>query len=714
MASSRKKAKIFLLDDSATSASVLDRLLQKTGQPFEIIHFPRRGILIPRIKKLNREELPTSFILDSNGEDGLRAAEILIQHYQALSAPLPLICFTSSFVDVSFNVCSKLLKQQPNLRVNFTEIASSSDEVEFISALLGQQTPRRLPCCYGLREVLNLEFGLNLSLDVDDSLYAREYRDLRLGKDQTPTTLPQLLQWLHQQRNLPTQALYPVATELLRRFAQEQQVTASLLPPSLFLGKDKIDFHCAVGGPAYGPVVFSLENIKPDKAKPILVLPDYPSGGVLSGYFNLLAGVVVTSPKIADHVEYALKENRLNGLLGCASSSLPPSSSPFFEGDSVQLGEHTLRKGDWIHLRSPLDAEPSVHLSRDDLDVLSRISSKLQDIWRQQSLPVFAANESGRPQDSYSFPYPVGLFRSEALASESPEQMRLIAKMIQGQATPEDTKNLGDSLFYDYKSLASASTSHSKPFCFRLFDFRIQDHFPRDLHPALTRGGVCQGDEALAQYPQLYALQLESLIYGFGGEIDAKYRYNHLLCGEDNTPFPLLDVMMPSLRTLKGVETFVQMVEAAAQDQRICCDNDYRVGIMLEQKELCEDIERVAPLVDFIKIGSNDLTASVLGISRGDTKARSDYRAAHGFDPFHHPAPEVFDDVLSLAIEKALKANPRIEIGLCGDHAQDPRLVAKLFALGVKTFSVSPKNGNIPLLTPLAYLEVSRSQRSPC
>jgi hypothetical protein len=706
MAASRKNTKIFLLDDSAPSTSALDRLLQKTGQPFEIIRFPRCTDLISCIEKLKREELPTSFILDSYGEDGLRAAKLLIQHYQDCSAPLPFICFTSSFSDVSSGVCQKLLGEQPNLRVNFTEISPSTKEVELISALLEQQTLRILPCCYGLREFLNLEFGLNLSLDVDDSLHAREYRDLRLGRDQKPTTLPQLLQWLHQQHNLPTQALYPTATEILRRFSQEQRCETSTLPSSLFFGEsNKIDFHCAVGRPAYGPIAFSLEDIKPDTAKPILVLSDYPSGGVLSGYFNHLAGVVVISPEIADHVEYTLKENRLNGLLGCASSS------PFFEGDSVQLGEYTLRKGDWVHLRNSLDMEPPPQLSRHDVDVLGRISSKLQDIWHQKALPVFAANESGHPHDSYGFPYPVGLFRSEALASESSEQMRLIAKIIQGQATPEEEKILGTSLFYDYRSLASASSSHSKPFCFRLFDFRIQDHFPHDLHPTLARKGVCQGDEALAQYPELYALQLEALVSGFVREIDAKYMYGQ---EEDDIASPLLDVMMPSLRTAKGVETFIQMVDVAAKDQWISRGNDYRIGVMLEQKELCEDIERVAPLVDFIKIGSNDLTASVLGISRGDTKARSDYRAEHGFDPFHHPAPEVFDEVLPLAIEKARRANPQIEIGLCGDHAQDPRLIAKLFALGVKTFSVSPASGNLSLLPPLAYLEVSRNWRSPC
>ncbi len=706
MATNRKKAKIFLLDDSATSASTLGHLLQKTGQPFEIIHSPRRGVLISRIKKLKREELPTSFLLDSYGEDGLRAAKLLIQHYQDCSAPLPFICFTSSFSDVSSGVCQKLLGEQPNLRVNFTEISPSTKEVELISALLEQQTLRILPCCYGLREFLNLEFGLNLSLDVDDSLHAREYRDLRLGRDQKPTTLPQLLQWLHQQHNLPTQALYPTATEILRRFSQEQRCETSTLPSSLFFGEsNKIDFHCAVGRPAYGPIAFSLEDIKPDTAKPILVLSDYPSGGVLSGYFNHLAGIVVINPQIADHVEQILRENRLNGLLGCSSSS------PFFEGDSVQLGEYTLRKGDWVHLRNSLDMEPPPQLSRHDVDVLGRISSKLQDIWHQQALPVFAANESGRPHDSYGFPYPVGLFRSEALASESPEQMRLIAKIIQGQATPEEEKILGTSLFYDYRSLASASSSHSKPFCFRLFDFRIQDHFPRDLHPTLAREGVCQGDEALAKYPQLYALQLNSLVSGFCQEIDAKYMYGQ---EEDDIASPLLDVMMPSLRTIKGVETFIQMVDVAAKDQWISRGNDYRIGVMLEQKELCEHIEKIAPLVDFIRIGSNDLTASVLGISRGDTKARSDYRAEHGFDPFQHPAPEVFDGVLALAIEKALKANPQIEIGLCGDHAQDPRLVAKLFALGVKIFSVSPTSENLSLLPPLAYLEVSRNWSPAC
>jgi phosphoenolpyruvate synthase/pyruvate phosphate dikinase len=351
--------------------------------------------------------------------------------------------------------------------------------------------------------------------------------------------------------------------------------------------------------------------------------------------------------------------------------------------------------------------EEDLPLSDENKDTLLRVAARIEEIWpseTRRNLPVFTTNEGTIPYSGSSkcFTAPVGLFRSETAASMSPNQIAIIAKIMQNQATEGDVETLGGLLFRDYKVLDEATSSHNSPFCFRLFDFRKRDHFPPDLQNGLG-ADVYRGGEALKAYPQLYTLQLETLFSSFCGAIHNGY-----------CTLPRLEIMMPSLRKLEDVETFVQMVEAAAANDYLGRKNDYTIGVMVEQAELCKCIEDVARVVDFIKIGSNDLTASILGLSRGDTTARNLYRQKNGYDPFIHPAPEVFDTVIPDIIERAKKVNPEIKIGICGDHAARPDVIAKLSCLGMREFSVAPTDENLSLLPLRAYLEVFTRTYAPC
>jgi hypothetical protein len=338
---SGKKANLFLLDDSATSRSVLTRLAQTANLDFRISYFSRQEDLLSHIKKLKREDLPTSFILDCIGQEGCRTADEIIEHYRNISAPLPLFCFTSASVDLSFAACENLLGRDPGLRVNFSEVQPLGQENDdFIAALVKGDRQVQYPCCNGLREVLNRELGLTLPLTVDDSFYARQYRDLALAEDATPSTLPQLLQLLYSANSRETlsfHSLCEISAKTLRLLTGDPTANENL-PPSLFVKNDiKIDFHLAVGKAAWGPVAFSPKDVEKNTCSSILVLRDYPHGGSLAPLFNRLAGLVILSPDIADHVEYLLREKGLSGLIGHEGSSATESTSPFIEGDKVSL-----------------------------------------------------------------------------------------------------------------------------------------------------------------------------------------------------------------------------------------------------------------------------------------------------------------------------------------------------------------------------------------
>jgi phosphocarrier protein FPr len=102
-----------------------------------------------------------------------------------------------------------------------------------------------------------------------------------------------------------------------------------------------------------------------------------------------------------------------------------------------------------------------------------------------------------------------------------------------------------------------------------------------------------------------------------------------------------------------------------------------RVGMMVEVPAAALKIETFLPHLDFISIGTNDLTQYTLAAERGNAAVAA---LSDPLDP----------GVLSLIRHVCRAAEGQVPVAVCGEAAADEAAIPVLLGLGVRELSVSP------------------------
>lgn len=113
-------------------------------------------------------------------------------------------------------------------------------------------------------------------------------------------------------------------------------------------------------------------------------------------------------------------------------------------------------------------------------------------------------------------------------------------------------------------------------------------------------------------------------------------------------------------------------------------ENSVQLGIMVEVPSVLPLIHEFAAEVDFMSIGTNDLTQYLLAIDRGNSKV------GHYYEPLH---PSVLKSI-DLTLTAAAQAN--INCSVCGEMASNPLAAKILLGMGCTRLSMSP--ASIPIV----------------
>jgi pyruvate,orthophosphate dikinase len=156
------------------------------------------------------------------------------------------------------------------------------------------------------------------------------------------------------------------------------------------------------------------------------------------------------------------------------------------------------------------------------------------------------------------------------------------------------------------------------------------------------------------------------------------------------------EVMIPligGVKELANQAAIVRQVAGEVLEKAGMKDLKYMVGTMIEIPRAALTADSVATVAEFFSFGTNDLTQTGMGLSRDDyTKFQKVYQDKKIFDndPFAVLDQEGVGQLVKMAVEKGRKTNPKLEIGICGEHGGEPSSVQFCYRVGMNYVSCSP------------------------
>lgn len=161
--------------------------------------------------------------------------------------------------------------------------------------------------------------------------------------------------------------------------------------------------------------------------------------------------------------------------------------------------------------------------------------------------------------------------------------------------------------------------------------------------------------------PEIFKTQLRAL-------------YRASIYGNLGVMFP----MITSVSELEKILAICEEVKAELREQGVTYSDTMELGIMIETPAAAIISDRLAPMVDFFSVGTNDLTQYTLACDRQNPD----------IEPFidtHHEA------ILRLIEMSAKNAHANgAWIGICGELAADTTLTETFLRMGINELSVSP------------------------
>jgi pyruvate,orthophosphate dikinase len=309
----------------------------------------------------------------------------------------------------------------------------------------------------------------------------------------------------------------------------------------------------------------------------------------------------------------------------------------------------------------------------------------------------------------------IGLLRIERMFRK-PERLELLRKVILAESSEDRVKYLkplAKMIKEDFKEIFKIM--NGKPVIVRLIDPPLHEFLPkpeeilREIYELKMRGSdekVIKEKEWL--YKRVLALQEANPMLGHRGvrvgiTYPEFYYYLSTAILEAAAELrkegynPVIEIMIPQVADVNEIRYAKQKaILPALEDvkKRYGIELDIKIGTMVETVRACLTMDEIAKEVDFISFGTNDLTQATFSFSRDD--AENKFLPLYlqekiiPVNPFETLDIKGVGKLIEMAVRMAKSNNPKIEIGICGEHGGDPTSIMFLHKVGLDYVSASP------------------------
>ncbi len=324
----------------------------------------------------------------------------------------------------------------------------------------------------------------------------------------------------------------------------------------------------------------------------------------------------------------------------------------------------------------------------------------------------------------------IGLCRTEHMFMEQ-ERLPIVQRMILAKTKEERQAALDQLLPFQrsdfkgiFEAMANPKTGESYPVVIRLIDPPLHEFLPsyEDLLVEVTRletlgqegpelnekrelleavGAMREMNPMLGLrgcrlgliFPEINIMQTRAILEA-AAELAAEGKHLH-----PKIMIPLVG----HVNELKEVRRQLESVAAEIANQA-GSPIDYKFGTMIELPRAALTADQIAPVADFFSFGTNDLTQTTFGYSRDDAEGKFLLKYVDGLEvpglkervkilpvnPFQTLDRDGVGQLVSMAADKGRKANPDLELGICGEHGGDPDSIAFCNEVGLNYVSCSP------------------------
>ena len=214
-----------------------------------------------------------------------------------------------------------------------------------------------------------------------------------------------------------------------------------------------------------------------------------------------------------------------------------------------------------------------------------------------------------------------------------------------------------------------------------------------------------RGCRLAVTYPVIYDLQVEAILRAA------------VQVQREEGETAKVSLMLPLVIDKEELLFLKKVIDGAAKRTlaELGATLDYRVGTMIETPRAALTAGEIAAYADFFSFGTNDLTQATFAFSRDDVEAK--FMAKYLDEKILRVSPfEVLDvegvgKLVAMAVTEGRKTNPRLEVGICGEHGGDPQSVEFFSRVGLNYVSCS--GFRIPVARLAAAQAVLKGVRQP-